>query len=170
MDSFADSLLKEKNGTNRAKINAFYELVFPAYEVTIIDYDAHEYGKFLQASGVDTVLTKYNKYGSIDKQIYIQEKIIQNKYKKMMFEYKKASGNAGWATCPREKADLLLYFMNGDIYLMNFRQMRKYIVNNLDSLIQQGYYKTDNYNVNVPITQLQEHFMIQKYEEEKYWK
>ena len=158
-NNFNHYLKKEKNEEARAYLNAFYKEKFPDYEVKIIDYDA-ENGNYLQHNGVDVILYKLNKYGGIEKQYWVQEKIVFAQYSKLMFEYKKASGADGWAVDKLEKADLLIYYHDKNIYIMDYRELRRYIRTNLSMLKAKYAFKTDNYNVNVPIKELEKNIKL----------
>lgn len=163
-NNFKEALGKEQDKGARGKLNKFYSQLLEGYEITYIDYNAHEYGKFLQSSGVDMVATKYNAYGGVHKQFFFQEKITFNRYNRLLFEYKKASGVDGWATSLQEKADFLVYYQDGLIYLIDYNECREYIRNNLNTLKLNGYCKTDNHNVLVSITELKKHVRMELYE------
>lgn len=81
---------------------------------------------------------------------WIQEKVLQSNYPNFMFEYKKRSGVDGWAISKQEKADWLVYYMAGTIYMMKFDDVRAFLIENLDLFKRKYYFKTDNHNVNVP--------------------
>lgn len=165
--NFKEALGKEQDTGARGKLNKFYSQLLKGYEITYIDYEAHEYGKFLQSSGVDMVATKYNSYGSIQKQFFFQEKITFNRYSRLLFEYEKRSGEEGWATSMQEKADFLVYYQDGRIYLIDFAECREYLRKNLAQLKLSGYCRTDNHNVLVSITELEKHVKMEVYESEE---
>lgn len=164
--NFKEALGREKDTGARGKLNKFYSKLLKGYEITYIDYEAHEYGKFLQSSGVDMIATKYNSYGSIQKQFFFQEKITFNRYSRLLFEYEKRSGEEGWATSMQEKADFLVYYQDGRIYLIDFNECREYLRKNLSTLKLIGYCKTDNHNVLVSITELEKNVKMEVYESE----
>lgn len=162
--NFKEAIDKEQDTGARGKLNKFYSELLKGYEITYIDYEAHEYGKFLQSSGVDMVATKYNSYGGVHKQFFFQEKITFNRYNRLLFEYEKRSGVDGWATCLQEKADYLVYYQDGLIYLIDYNECREYIRNNLGTLKLNGYCRTDNHNVLVSIAELKKNVRMQLYE------
>lgn len=162
--NFKQDLKKENDVQARCNLNKFYSKLLKGYEITYIDYEAHEYGKFLQSSGVDMIATKYNSYGSINKQFFFQEKVTFNRYNKLLFEYKKASGVDGWATSLYEKADYIVYYQDERVFLIDFVECRNYIRENLAQLKFNGYCKTDNHNVLIDIKQLEKHVNIKIYE------
>lgn len=165
--SFNQALLKENDSEARKQLNKYYSELLEGYEITYIDYNEHEYGKFLQSSGVDMISTKYNEYGSIQKQFFFQEKITFNRYSRLLFEYEKRSGEEGWATSMQEKADFLVYYQAGRIYLIDFAECREYLRKNLAQLKLSGYCRTDNHNVLVSITELEKHVKMEVYESEQ---
>lgn len=158
-NNFKHYLKKEQNEEAREYLNAWYKEQFPDFEIEIIDYESQN-GNYLQHNGVDVILYKKNKYGGIEKQYWVQEKIVFAQYNKLMFEYKKASGADGWAVDPLEKADYLVYYHDGNIYLMQYREVRAYIRENLPLFKARYAFKTDNYNVNVPIYVLEKNIKM----------
>ena len=69
--NFNSDLKKEQDTTARDNLTRFYQAKLPEFEIQMIDYNS-DYGKFLQTAGVDIILTKYNSYGGIKKQHWIQ--------------------------------------------------------------------------------------------------
>lgn len=147
--NFKKDLAKEKDSVAQARLNDFYNTILPEFEVISIDYNT-DYGQFLQTAGVDKVLVKRNKYNGIDKQVFFQEKIRFDCYNDILFEYEKRSGNAGWAVCPREKSDFLLYYQNGLITMMKTAEVRDWLTANLDEYKKKYFKQTDNKNVIIP--------------------
>lgn len=166
-DNFKESLLKETDVMARENIDRLYRNKFPSYQQQMIDYDS-DYGRFLQSAGVDVILFNENYYGGLKTQYWIQEKITFRKYDKLLFEYEKHSGAKGWAISPSERADFLLYYQDGDVYIMNFDDIRNYVTENLERLKKTGYVRTDNHNVLVPIKELQQNLRMLVYKENSY--
>ena len=164
---FNSDLKKEQDTTARDNLTRFYQAKLPEFEIQMIDYNS-DYGKFLQTAGVDIILTKYNSYGGIKKQHWIQEKVTFKKYDSLLFEYEKKSGAKGWAVSPDEKADFLLYYLAGDIVFVSFPSVRKYIQDNLDRLKAQSYIKTDNHNIFISIEELQKNVKLLQFKADSY--
>lgn len=153
-NNFQSDLKKEQDTKAQANIAAFYKkFTGGGWKVLFVDYEVG-YGNLLQHAGVDRILVKENSYGTPTKQVWVQEKVTFNKYPNMMFEYEKKSGAEGWAISDDEKAEWLLYYMDGTIYWINFPKLREYLQNNIKSLRFKYYFKTDNKNVNVPIHEI----------------
>lgn len=161
-NNFHQDLAKENDQGARERLSRFYQRVFPQLTATQVDYNT-DYGKFLQSAGVDIILHQANYYGGIQKQYWLQEKVTFKKYPNLLFEYEKKSGAPGWAISPQEKADFLLYYQDGDIYLMPFQQVRTYISKHLERLKQTAYIKTDNHNVRLAIEELQQNVHLLHY-------
>lgn len=167
-NNFHESLKKEQDLQARENLDQFYKIHFPDFKIDIIDYNSNENGKYLQTMGVDVVATKYNYYDSISKMYLIQEKITFKEYNSLMFEFKKKSGADGWAVSNFEKSDIIVYYQDTNIYSFNFNSLRTYLRENLNELIEKGYYKTDNHNIIVPISTLEENVIMHKYKRSDY--
>lgn len=152
-NNFTDELKKEQDSTAQHIIQAFYHDNFHKWRAEYIDYST-PYGRILQHAGVDRVLTKENSYGSITSQLWIQEKITFKKYNKLLFEYEKRSGAEGWAISYEERADWLVYYMDGTIYLINFKKLREWLRDNLEEFKASYRFDTDNKNVIIPIDKI----------------
>lgn len=148
-NNFNSDLKKEQDATAQANLEAFYQKYLPDYQAMYVEYDQAG-GKFLQHAGVDKIFAKYNQYGSITSQLWIQEKVLSSNYPNFMVEYQKKSGAKGWGLCPHEKADFIVYYMAGTIYVMKYSDLRSYVTDNLEELKSKYYYKTDNHNINIP--------------------
>lgn len=148
--NFKESLAKENDTTAQKNIHNFYRVYFDGLTPIRMDYET-EYGKLLQHAGVDTALIKENYYGSINKQIWIQEKVTHKKYSSLMFEYEKKSGLDGWAIDRHEKADYLLYYCAGTIHFINFPILREFLTDNLEEFKLLFSFDTDNKNIVIPI-------------------
>lgn len=162
---FNGMLEVESNQDTRELINLFYSQVWNAGSA-ILDFDNSQSERYLQLKGVDVILTKdNNKY-------YVQEKITRKRYDSLMFEYKKASGKAGWATDESELADVLIYYQPNRVFIFRMKQIREYVIKKLDS----GEYidcSTDNENIIIPINELSDNVRMYEYEfiaDEKAWK
>lgn len=151
--NFHKDLRKEQDYKAQANIAAFYRKFAGNYRALFVDYES-DYGKYLQHAGVDRILVKENHYGTPIKQLWVQEKVTFNKYPKMMFEYEKKSGAKGWAISDDERAEWLLFYMDGTIYLIDFPKLREYLQANLKQFRAKYFFQTDNKNINVPITEL----------------
>jgi hypothetical protein len=152
-NDFKAAQKKENDVAAQRNIHNFYKTYFKGFTPIRIDYDA-PYGKLLQSAGVDTALIKENYYGSINEQIWIQEKVTFKQYSSLMFEYEKKSGKQGWAIEPHEQADYLLYYCAGEIHFMNFPILREFLTDNLEDFKQRFRVDTDNKNICVPIEML----------------
>lgn len=148
-NNFNSDLKKEQDSTAQKNLDAFYQKYLPDYQAMYVEYDSSG-GKFLQHAGVDKIFAKYNQYGSITSQIWIQEKVLFSNYPNYMFEYEKKSGAKGWAVCPHEKSDFIVFYMLGEITVFKTAELREWLTANLDSFKRQYRYDTDNKNVNVP--------------------
>lgn len=152
-NNFSEALEKEKNSTAQGHLEAFYSKylgeLMEGYEVYDIDYN-DPYGQILQSAGVDKVFVKRNTYGSIEKQVWIQEKVCGANYPNFMFEYRKKSGADGWATDPDEKSKYIVFYHGGEITVFETNKLRTWLLDNLSNFKRKYKYKTDNYNVNIP--------------------
>lgn len=146
-NNFEQDLRREQDVEAQEHIQAFYKRYFSNYEAKFVEYD-ESYGKYLQHAGVDRVLT-YN--GTPFKQYWVQEKVIFSDYPNFLFEYEKKSGAEGWAISNSEKADYLLYYMNGTFYIFHFGLLRKWLRENLELFIYKYRKDTDNKNLMIPI-------------------
>lgn len=162
---FYSMLEVESNQDTRELINLFYSQVWNAGSA-ILNYDNSQSERYLQLKGVDVILTKdNNKY-------YVQEKITRKRYDSLMFEYRKASGKAGWATDESELADILVYYQPNRVFIFSMRAVRNYVIKKLDS----GEYidcSTDNENIIIPINELSDNVRMYECEfiaDEKAWK
>lgn len=146
----------ESNQDTRELINLFYSQVWNAGSA-ILDYNNSQSERYLQLKGVDVILTKNNnKY-------YVQEKITRKRYDSLMFEYKKASGKAGWAIDDNELADVLVYYQPSRVFIFSMKEIREYVIKKLDS----GEYidcSTDNENIIIPINELSDNVKMIEYE------
>src|SRR5699024_2266615 len=161
---FNGMLEVESNQDTRELINLFYSQVWSAGSA-ILDYDNSQRERYLQLKGVDVILTKdNNKY-------YVQEKITRKRYDSLMFEYRKASGKAGWAVDESELADILVYYQPNRVFIFRMKQIREYVIKKLDS----GDYidcSTDNENIIISINELSSNVKMIEYEfiaDEKVW-
>lgn len=145
--NFEQDLRREQDKGKQEHIQEFYEVYFKNYEAHAVEYD-ESYGKYLQHAGVDRVLT-YK--GTPFKQYWVQEKVIFSDYPNFLFEYEKKSGAEGWAISDSEKADYLLYYMNGTFYIFHFESLRKWLKDNLKLFIYKYRKDTDNKNLMIPI-------------------
>lgn len=155
----------EQDEVTRAKMKILYKQEMHA-DIEYLDFDNSYREKYLQWHGVDIILTKNNnKY-------YVQEKITRKRYDSLMFEYRKASGKAGWATDESELADVLVYYQPNRVFIFSMRAVRNYVIKKLDS----GKYidcSTDNENIIIPINELSDNVRMYEYEfiaDEKAWK
>lgn len=163
---FYSMLEVESNQDTRELINLFYLQVWNAGS-DILNYDNSQSERYLQLKGVDVILTKdNNKY-------YVQEKITQKRYDSLMFEYRKASGKAGWATDESELADILVYYQPNRVFIFSMRAVRNYVIKKLKDDKDLRYLTTDNENILISITELKSHVRMYEYEfiaDEKAWK
>lgn len=142
-NNFQECLNKENDALAQAHLNLFYSTYYSEWNKQRINFD-EGYGNYLQIAGVDTVLSKLNAYGGISEQLFYQEKVVFKKYDAILFEIEKKSGAKGWATNPREKADILLFQQIDDIYLFDFRKLSAYIREHHTEYKQ---IQTDNKNI-----------------------
>lgn len=146
----------EQDEVTRAKMKILYKQEMHA-DIEYLDFDNSYREKYLQWHGVDVILTKNNnKY-------YVQEKITRKRYDSLMFEYKKASGKAGWAIDDNELADVLVYYQPNRVFIFSMRAVRNYVIKKLDS----GKYidcSTDNENIIIPINELSDNVRMYEYE------
>ena len=159
----------ESNQDTRELINLFYSQVWNAGSA-ILDFDNSQSERYLQLKGVDVILTKKNN----GNKYYIQEKITRKRYDSLMFEYKKASGKAGWATDDNELADLLVYYQPNRVFIFSMKQIREYVIKKLSSDDKDlRYLDTDNKNILIPIKDLSSNVKMIEYEfiaDDKEWK
>ena len=82
-----------------------------------------------------------------------------------MFEYKKASGKAGWAIDDNELADVLVYYQPSRVFIFSMRAVRNYVIKKLSSDDKDlRYLTTDNENILISITELKSHVRMYEYE------
>lgn len=154
---FHSMLEVESNQDTRELINLFYSQVWNAGSA-ILDFDNSQSERYLQLKGVDVILTKdNNKY-------YVQEKITRKRYDSLMFEYRKASGKAGWATDESELADILVYYQPNRVFIFSMRAVRNYVIKKLKDDKDLRYLTTDNENILISIIELKNNVRMYEYE------
>lgn len=154
---FHGMLEVESNQDTRELINLFYSQVWNAGSA-ILNYDKSQSERYLQLKGVDVILTKNNnKY-------YVQEKITRKRYDSLMFEYRKASGKAGWAVDESELADLLIYYQPNRVFIFSMRAVRNYVIKKLKDDKDLRYLTTDNENILISIIELKNNVRMYEYE------
>lgn len=156
---FSAMLEVESNQDTRELINLFYSQVWNAGSA-ILDYDNSQSERYLQLKGVDVILTKKNN----GNKYYVQEKITRKRYDSLMFEYRKASGKAGWATDESELADILIYYQPNRVFIFSMRAVRNYVIKKLKDDKDLKYLTTDNENILISITELKSHVKMIEYE------
>jgi len=157
----------EQDEVTRAKMKILYKQEMHA-DIEYLDFDNSYREKYLQWHGVDVILTKKNN----GNKYYVQEKITRKRYDSLMFEYRKASGKAGWATDESELADILVYYQPNRVFIFRMKQIREYVIKKLNS----GEYidcSTDNENIIIPINELSDNVRMYEYDfiaDDKKWK
>src|SRR5699024_3237456 len=154
---FNGMLEVESNQDTRELMKMLYKQEMHA-DIEYLDFDNSYREKYLQWHGVDVILTKNNnKY-------YVQEKITRKRYDSLMFEYKKASGKAGWAIDDNELADVLVYYQPSRVFIFSMRAVRNYVIKKLEDDSDVRYLTTDNENILISITELKSHVRMYEYE------
>lgn len=157
-NNFEEMLEKEQNAVIRERLNDFYLYELNA-DTRVIDFNSSKKERQLQLRGVDVILTKRDD----SKSFKVQEKITYKAYPSLLFEIEKASGKKGWAIDENELSNILIYYVDGTIYAIDFKELREYLnnellFNNLEII------ETDNKNVKVPIKDLKKNVKMIKYE------
>lgn len=145
-NNFHASLAKEQDAGAQEQLARFYDMYFSNYNPIPVDYNSG-YGMYLQHGGVDRILLSR---GSTFSQLWIQEKISLKNHDNFLFEIEKKSGAEGWGISPQERADYLVYYMGGEIYIFQYEALKTWLRANLKSLRANYYFKTDNHNVIIP--------------------
>ncbi|SHK50276.1 hypothetical protein [Tepidibacter formicigenes] len=168
--SFKDCLAIENDPLNQLKSLAFYMYYFGEeniVKIINIKYEKDELYKYMQHLGVDKILYYRCRQTGTVKILRIQEKFVTEKHSCIMLEYQ-TNGKLGWAIDSKHITEELVFFMDGDVYFINYDLLRDWYSKNLrDFRYRFGVCPSDNIdnlNVNVPIFHIKEALGLENYD------
>src|SRR5699024_4406043 len=144
-NNFEEMLEKEQNAVIRERLNDFYLYELNA-DTRVIDFNSSKKERQLQLRGVDVILTKRDD----GKSFKVAKKNTDKTYPSLLFEIDQSYRKSGLSIDDNKLLNILIYYVDGTIYAIDFKELRKYLnnellFNNLEII------ETDNKNVKVPI-------------------